>query len=203
MILIFGLFLVFSIFKTRNKTNIMKGLTKEERDRKLLTSERKKCSDCNKNLPLKKYSWSTGGKNKLYYMDGRCNKCQYKKRKKLYKDRINDYVKKQRKKENTIEGRAIRLLYNCKNRARQSSRDIEFSLTRENIIKLCKPMKCSITNVGLTLEYGFPETISVDRIDNNKGYTDDNIQIVAQMYNFCKNNFTDKETINFLKKIDI
>ena len=181
----------------------MKGLTKKERDKKLLTNERKKCSDCSKNLPLKKYSWSTGGKNKLYYMDRRCNKCQYKKRKKLYKDRIDGYVKKQREKESTIEGRAVRLLYSCKNRARQSSRDIEFSLTRENIIKLCKPMTCSVTNINLTLKYGFPETISVDRIDSNKGYTDDNIQIVAQMYNFCKNNFTDKETINFLKKIDI
>ena len=42
---------------------------------------------------------------------------------------------------------------------------------------------------------------SIDRIDNNKGYTTDNCQIVCNMYNTGKGQHTDLEFLDFCKKV--
>jgi hypothetical protein len=45
-----------------------------------------------------------------------------------------------------------------------------------------------------------PYQASLDRIDNAKGYTKDNVRFVCLMFNYARNNFTDEETLEFFKK---
>lgn len=46
-----------------------------------------------------------------------------------------------------------------------------------------------------------PDVISIDRINSNKPYTKDNIQLVCVALNYAKNSFTNDEIKNFLKSI--
>lgn len=46
-----------------------------------------------------------------------------------------------------------------------------------------------------------PYSASIDRIDNNRGYTKDNVQFVCWIYNLCKNNWTDKEVLDFCQTL--
>ncbi len=41
---------------------------------------------------------------------------------------------------------------------------------------------------------------SLDRIDNTKGYTRDNITVCWQIENYCKNTYTNEEVIEFCKR---
>ena|SRR5258708_17280920 len=44
---------------------------------------------------------------------------------------------------------------------------------------------------------------SLDRIDSSKGYLKDNVEFVCQFVNNAKNNFTKKETLEFLREIRV
>ncbi len=46
-----------------------------------------------------------------------------------------------------------------------------------------------------------PRRASIDRIDSSIGYMPDNIQFVAVMANYCKNNFTDQDVIDFCRAV--
>lgn len=90
--------------------------------------------------------------------------------------------------------RPEKMLYDrSKERARASG--IEFTLKLEDIVI---PPLCPILNIPLTLvnESGQrqnPNAPSVDRIDNSKGYTKDNIQIVSWRANNLKGKATLEE----------
>lgn len=190
---------------SRKGPEVKVGMTLEERDARRLTNEMLLCKKCGVEQPIKHFSTGRGGKDKLHYIASECNKCQYKRKLKKHGHKTQSYNATQLFKEkHTIEGRAARLFYNARNRAKQSRRDIEFNITKDYVYKLLMPMTCAITNVKLELgENSTPYSPSIDRIDNNRGYVKGNIQIVAQMYNFCKNNYTDKVAIRFLKQIKV
>ena len=72
---------------------------------------------------------------------------------------------------------------------RAKKRNLEFNLTLIKLKELLKPMICSVTSIKLSwkeVEYRNPYRPSIDRIDSSKGYTEDNIQIVAWIYNNLK-----------------
>jgi hypothetical protein len=46
-----------------------------------------------------------------------------------------------------------------------------------------------------------PFTPSVDKIDPNKGYTKENVQIVCWWYNLAKSTFTDEEVLKLCKSV--
>lgn len=78
-----------------------------------------------------------------------------------------------------------RLLSSIKRRANKSG--LECTITKEHLVI---PSHCPI--LGIELRFG-GRTVherrnspSVDRIDNNKGYTPDNIQIISNHANFIK-----------------
>lgn len=158
----------------------------------------RKCRVCNNIRSIKSFT-KKKEKNDLYYIAYKCNNCQYKTKLEKYGNRVDLYTATQRNKElNTIEGRARLLRNRCKQRAKV--RNMEYSLTINKVIELLRPLKCKITNIKLELgEFNYnPYAPSIDRIDNSLGYTDDNIQIVCVIYNFCKNEFTDKQVKKFI-----
>ena len=84
-------------------------------------------------------------------------------------------------------------------RARKISK--EHTITVDDIII---PTKCPYLNVELTRIAGqgnTPTNASLDRIDNTKGYTPDNIQVISILANTMKNKATKEQLITFAKNI--
>lgn len=90
------------------------------------------------------------------------------------------------------------LLKQAKQRAKE--KDLEFSLTLEDIII---PEKCPI--MGEVLNYipnGYSDySPSIDRVDSSRGYTKENIQIISSIANRMKWNATHEQLITFCKGV--
>ncbi len=94
------------------------------------------------------------------------------------------------------------------NRIRQNARHrgIEFSLTIEDYINLCEQtLVCPI--LGIELDYSIlclsggkkrPNVASLDRIDNTKGYTTDNVQIISWAANLMKTDNTEEQLAEYV-----
>lgn len=69
---------------------------------------------------------------------------------------------------------------------------IEYSLSPEWVV--AQLPYCAATGVRLSY-WGkiTPTTLSIDRIDPKKGYTVENVRLVAYWYNTCKRNWPDEE----------
>lgn len=89
------------------------------------------------------------------------------------------------------------------------SRNLEFNITIEYIwnLFLKQDKKCIYT--GLELEFAITEfhragehsTASLDRIDNNKGYIEGNVQWVHQDINYMRQNLKNEKFFNYCKLI--
>lgn len=101
----------------------------------------------------------------------------------------------------TTKGRAAHLLASAK--ARAQKKGLAFDLDLEWIIeRMEKP--CPKTGVEFRLVVGSGRhwnAPSLDRIDNTKGYTKDNCQIVIDMYNICKSNYHENQVLEFAKAV--
>lgn len=67
---------------------------------------------------------------------------------------------------------------------------LEFNLTAEDILV---PMICPYLKIPLTFELGkghVPTNISLDRIDNSKGYIKGNVEVISHLANKMKSNAT-------------
>ena len=86
-----------------------------------------------------------------------------------------------------------KLLSHLKSSAKK--RNIEFSLTLLDLYDLGFPLTCPLLNVPLNYSNrGYNEfNPSIDRIDSNRGYVADNIQVMSFKANRAKNNLSDKE----------
>jgi hypothetical protein len=88
-------------------------------------------------------------------------------------------------------------------------RGIIFDLTKEFLWDLYEKQngKCALTGLNISLADKSPEkdnlscTASVDRIDSEKGYQEDNIQWVHQDLNFMKQRFKQDHFINMCKLV--
>jgi hypothetical protein len=61
---------------------------------------------------------------------------------------------------------------------------------------------CPITGWELVLkQQNLPNQASIDRIDNSKGYVKENIRFVALIANYCRNNFTDQQVLDFCSAV--
>ena len=109
---------------------------------------------------------------------------------KLYREANPDKVK-QWSENSYIKNRITWLLYDAKKRA--EIKGLEFSLTREDIMI---PDICPILNIPIIIDAGKGRTgngPSIDRLDNKKGYTKNNILIVSDRANTLKSDSTQKE----------
>ena len=83
-------------------------------------------------------------------------------------------------------------------------RQLEVSISKNDIWQLFlkQNKKCALSNRNLTLHKDSDIiTASVDRIDSNKGYTIDNIQIVHKEINRSKQNMTDNNFFILCKDV--
>lgn len=87
------------------------------------------------------------------------------------------------------------LYRNMKKRALYTNK--EMNISREEIESLIEKF-CASNH--FIIDHKSPFRPSVDRLDNTKGYTLDNIRICWLIENYCKNIFTDEQVIEFCKR---
>ena len=120
-----------------------------------------------------------------------CTKaCGSRFRNRVYADRHPDRVKASRVKQNKVT--VSRILSRVKSRAKTFGKD--FNLDHSDIVI---PDKCPV--LGLTLQpnntgQGYhPDSPSLDRIDNSKGYVKGNVRVISARANLLKNDATIEE----------
>jgi hypothetical protein len=115
--------------------------------------------------------------------------------------------------EKTDELSPFRCIFrNAKSGAKK--RGLEFRLTVQFLKELFEKQKgrCAYTNISFSelrpsphhYGKGFPESLiqaSLDRINPNKGYTEDNVELVCLGINYAKSDFSKEEFLDFIKKI--
>jgi len=98
------------------------------------------------------------------------------------------------------------------NRVKRRSKDkgVEVSLTFEDLrwqwdsqSGVCPYTGWSLVNPGACMSHveHLPDAASLDRIDSKKGYVVGNIQFVAMIANFAKNNFSEDDLLRFCEAV--
>lgn len=133
-------------------------------------SDTKTCSRCKEERLLKEYTVDSRSRDRLR---SECKICQ----------RYDNIYK--RKLENTLLSRA---------KGRAKRKNLQFNLELEDIVV---PQYCPVLGIKLEPNRGgekvAPNSPSIDRIDNNKGYTKDNIKIISHKANTIKSSATVEE----------
>jgi hypothetical protein len=158
----------------------------------LLTKNTKICSVCKQELPYS--SFYKHGKNKDGHRSN-CKECQ--KKENWVQKNINKTNKKYRDKHKERD-----LLHTVQQRCRKNKRICEL-LEGDIVI----PEKCPVLGIPLLKGLkGCYNNASVDRIDNTKGYTKDNICIISYRANVLKSNGTIQEfekILEYMKKHEL
>jgi hypothetical protein len=94
-----------------------------------------------------------------------------------------------KKRTSTLEGLALNRLKAARSNARRKG--LEFDIDLEWVIDKIKHLRCEVLGCDLTITQDVdgltnPFTPSLDRRDNSKGYTKDNVQVVAWFFNRLK-----------------
>lgn len=147
----------------------------------------KTCNKCKKNQPLSMFVKSKTCKDGLR---GRCKECSHSYHRERRISLKDFYINNDRK------SRAINQKHNMWYRAKRRAlkKNIEFDIKEEDIII---PNVCPVLNISLSNDYSknksydtFP---SLDRFNNSKGYTKDNIHVISYRANSLKNAATVEE----------
>lgn len=70
------------------------------------------------------------------------------------------------------------------------NRGIEFDMSLRRVRQLLNTKKCFITGVDLNRTHGDENQLTFDRLDNSKGYTDDNVVACSLRMNRLKDSLT-------------
>lgn len=115
----------------------------------------------------------------------RCERCKHGMRKDAYERRRGDpEARIQTQREWFAKNPARRILYAAKSRAK--AKGLAFTLRVENLLPL--PEKCPVLGTPLYqgTRHDCNNAHSIDRLDNAKGYTPDNIRVVSRRANDLK-----------------
>lgn len=166
----------------------------------------KKCKICNEVKSLDLFV-----KNKLC-KDGRTHRCkdcettwkqQYYENNKDYITARNIAYRKNNTKwySRTLEKRVRYIIQLGIGRA--NKKQIEWNLSLEFLTGLWEKQegKCVYSGVPLSYEDNHPHTVSLDRIDSSKGYTEDNVQFVCTIVNYVKQRFDETTFLQFCKSV--
>lgn len=110
--------------------------------------------------------------------------------------RLNNPERIKQSRETNIET----MLYHSA-KARAAKTNMEFTITKDDI-KI--PEVCAYLKYPITRKLGtgrIKTNPSLDRIDNTKGYSKNNIQVISELANRMKANATKEELIQFSKSI--
>lgn len=146
---------------------------------------------------MRKYQQDPENKNKHNKSSAKSyqkhKKNNTKKLRDAYKVDKNRFKRNGKKYRETLSGKF------CYWRSGAKERKIEWDLTLEDLESL--PMICAFTKTKLTLKQHSSNTVSLDRIDSNKGYIKGNVQFVSVQVNYAKSDYTEKEFISMCKKV--
>lgn len=83
-------------------------------------------------------------------------------------------------------------------RKRAKAKQLEFDIDKSDIVI---PSVCPVLNIPVYISKGKSSKNSpcLDRIDNSKGYTKDNIRVISNKANHCKSDLSIEEVENLLK----
>ena len=108
---------------------------------------------------------------------------------------VNSGRQSARKNATAAEKTASQMFRNC--RKRSSVMNLDFTMTREHVNAIVVAFCESCYH---NMEPGHPFRPSLDRVDNSKGYTNDNVKIVWLIENLARNRFTEEQLIEFCKR---
>jgi hypothetical protein len=101
----------------------------------------------------------------------------------------------------TAEGQAARLVQLARDRSKRMG--LANEVTKQALIDrfLAQDNRCCRTGIPFVYnnEPSHPWQPSLDRLDNDGGYTMANLQLVCLMYNLAKNQRTDEEVVHFAR----
>jgi len=86
-------------------------------------------------------------------------------------------------------------------KSRAKKRNMEFSITKEDLFDLYKNQKGSSTISGLKMSLinNTKNKMSLDRVDSSLGYNKNNIQLLCKWENSLKSNYPEKDLLLFAK----
>lgn len=163
------------------------------------------CSTCKKKKPLTKFHRGSKTKDGMQH---RCKKCVY-----------NIYVKYMGIEKNFMGElyRGIwsrfRRMQKRKDLTKEEKKQHEIKITKSQFLKLWEEhkkkygLKCCMTQTDFTFQRGnrrntsnkYNHNVSVDRLDNSKGYTADNIVFVTFAFNDRKCSIMILDCVNILR----
>lgn len=162
-----------------------------------------KCTKCKK---IKTHTDFTKNPRKKNGLNSQCKKCLSTQKKQQQYHVVSNRNKKMRmavdpvykahinklKQENSRKNFTHVMLANAKRRA--AAKKLPFTIKLKDIVvpDLCPILKVPFV-VGTKGDYEL--TPSIDRVDNSKGYTKDNVQIITKKANSMKNSATPQELL--------
>ena len=108
-----------------------------------------------------------------------------------------------RKKYSTFEGRITTFLRTCKTSAKK--RNQEFSLTRQDFLDMWEKQNgiCVYSGIPMELAPNTLKSVSVERVNNDTGYTPENTVLVTNAVNKMKSNMKGEDFFEFCKQVTI
>ena len=147
--------------------------------------------DCGNTTIAPVYKLTSGRKKSCGCI--RKNKNKYKK-KSLHAWSINEVPQK---------GRNPFFALCTRSKGNAMKRGLDFKIDGNFIYNLYNKQNglCFFSHIPLNLNAGCLDSISIDRLDSDIGYVEDNCVLTCRAINYLKNNFTEDDTISFLQKI--
>lgn len=166
------------------KCNLVLDFSKFHKSSSAKSGYRGECKDCRKLSDLANYEKNKDSileKRKEYYIKTK-DVPEIKAKRKAVKSKHYD------------ENYEFYILGRCKKRAREFNLECDIELDDIVIPEVCPVLNIPLVRGKKKARINSP---SVDRIDPNKGYTKDNIQIISNLANMMKNNASPEQLIKF------
>lgn len=157
----------------------------------MLATEIRQCINCKSYLEIHNFYFRKGSNT----YRKRCKLCFKQQVAENYKNNSNYYIEKTKlyrdtELKGTLKGWLTYVLKGSKRRAKEKG--LEHNLTKEWLLENL-PEKCPVFNIELVFGGERYNSPSLDRVDNHKGYTIDNVRIISNKANTLKSNATIEE----------
>lgn len=138
------------------------------------------------------------------YRDSNLEKTREKEREKAKKYRDSNHEKIKERMRNYRKANPIKTIL-ARVKARSKIKEIDFDIDKEYLRQLwdeCGGI-CQVTGINMKLSsyYNDPNTMSLDRINPDKGYIKDNIRLVSVWYNLARGNWGDELTLEMCQRV--